>query len=249
MRVALEDFPGSPVVITVDARDGALLRRDRSGWRRLAEPRPLYGAPAHAAARPDGRAHGASTAGARESSGQRALDRLIRERPPLVDRRPAHRAAAARPAGSGSSIEEQGVTARLAAQIRLLAVRHPHALRAILREAAGVARRLGATAAAWRSPASGVGIPLPIHRRERNQHPPAAGSRGSPIARSVAIAGAVGGDPGRHCAASSLGDHRAWSVGGGHRGGAAPASSPASASAHAPGRPPLHGRRGAASGG
>ena len=98
--------------------------------------RQLYGAPAILLRSPDA-AHMSEHCRRGESSGQRAMDRLIHEHPrswladvrtgrPLPDRWVRELVA-----------EDHGAE-RLAEQIRLLASRHPHALRAILGEAAAV---------------------------------------------------------------------------------------------------------------
>lgn len=132
-RLSLVDFAGSPVVITVTPETerfyGAML-----GMRRLAEARPLYGAPAllmHPGTIEDMARHCRRG----ESSGQRAMDRLIRETHPawILDRR----AGLSLPADwLRELVEEQEAAGALAAQIRLLASRHPALLRTILRDAA-----------------------------------------------------------------------------------------------------------------
>jgi hypothetical protein len=135
IRVALEEFPGSGILISVSPETvrfyGAI-----AGMAAIAGPRPLYGAPAILLRSPDA-AHMVQHCHRAESSGQRALDRLIRENPrawladvrtgrPLPDR------------WIGDLVAEDRGAERLAEQIRLMALRHPHALRAILGEAAGV---------------------------------------------------------------------------------------------------------------
>jgi hypothetical protein len=130
-RLTLVDSPRSPVVIAASPETerfyGAIL-----GMRRLAEPRPLYGAPAllmHPGTVEDMAGHCRRG----ESSGQRAMDRLIRETHPswMVDRR------AGLPLPGDwlqELVEEQDAAGALAAQIHLLASRHPSLLRSILRE-------------------------------------------------------------------------------------------------------------------
>ena len=69
---------------------------------------------------------------------QRALDRLIREDPARGSRDVRTGAAAARPAGSGTAGRGQAAASGSPSRSRLLAVRHPTQLRAILGGAAGV---------------------------------------------------------------------------------------------------------------
>jgi hypothetical protein len=130
-RIALVDSPGSPVVITASPETerfyGAIL-----GMRRLSEPRPLYGAPA-LLMHPGSVADMARHCRRGDSSGQRAMDRLIRETHPswLVDRR----GGLALPSDwLRELVEEQDAAGGLAAQIHLLASRHPSLLRSILRD-------------------------------------------------------------------------------------------------------------------
>jgi hypothetical protein len=135
IRVAQEEFPGSGILISVSP-ETVRFYAAIAGMASIAGPRPLYGAPAMLLHSPDG-GHMAGHCRRAESSGQRALDRLIRESPrswladvrtgrPLPDR------------WLRDLVAEDPGAARLAEQIRLLALRHPHALRAILGEAAGV---------------------------------------------------------------------------------------------------------------
>lgn len=135
IRVAYEEFPGSGILISV-APETVRFYGAIAGMAGIAGPRPLYGAPAILLRSPDA-AHMVEHCRRGESSGQRALDRLIREHPrswladvrtgrPLPDR------------WIRELMAEDGGAERLAEQIRLLALRHPHALRALLGEAAGV---------------------------------------------------------------------------------------------------------------
>jgi hypothetical protein len=135
IRVAYEEFPGSGIVISVSP-ETVRFYSAIAGMVGIAGPRPLYGAPAILLRSPDA-AHMVEHCRSGDSSGQRALARLIGEHPrswladvrsgrPLPDR------------WIRDLMAEDGGAERLAEQIRLLALRHPHALRAILGEAAGV---------------------------------------------------------------------------------------------------------------
>ena len=103
-RIALVNSPCSPVVITASPETerfyGAIL-----GMRRLSEPRPLYGAPA-LLMHPGSVADMARHCRRGDSSGQRAMDRLIRDAPllaggPARRARPAQRLAAGARRGAG----------------------------------------------------------------------------------------------------------------------------------------------------
>jgi hypothetical protein len=133
IRVGLVDFPGSRIVITATPETerfyGAMF-----GMRRLAEPRPLYGAPA-LLMHPGTIEEMARYCRRGESSSQRAMDRLLRETRPswILDRR------AGQPLPDGwlrELVEEQDAAGALAAQIRLLASRYPSLLQSMLRDAA-----------------------------------------------------------------------------------------------------------------
>lgn len=123
-RHALEEFPEAPVPMVVTPENERFYAAV-VGARHVAGPRPLYGAPA-ALMRTGGAALAAHCAG-RETSSQRAMDDLIREpSPSWLTRR---RSAGPLPAEYLTPLlEEQGTVARLAAQIELLADRHPDVL-------------------------------------------------------------------------------------------------------------------------
>jgi hypothetical protein len=132
MRATIDDLPDSPVVIAVTPE---MERFYRSTLRLefLGGPRPLYGdasiqlcTPSLVALRECLRAGATSTA--------RALDRILEGPEPdwIVDRRTGRPLPARWLAELN---DEQGVTAALEAQVRLLAARHPEACRALLRDA------------------------------------------------------------------------------------------------------------------
>ncbi len=130
-RIALEEFPDSPVPMAV-APENERFYGSLAGVRPLAGERPLYGAPAVLLL--TGATALAAHCAQRATPSQRRMDALITEPRPswLTDRRthgPAPRA------WLEELIEEQGVARSLAAQIELLSERHPHVLETILRRA------------------------------------------------------------------------------------------------------------------
>jgi hypothetical protein len=134
-RAGLTSAADGPVVITAAPQNerfyGMIV-----GMHPIAGPRPLYGSPAvllQARSIADVARHCAEG----DSPCLRAMDRLIHEPHPswLVDRRTGR----ALPGGwLGELIEEQDLLDPIRAQLRLLAVRHPQALSAVLRHAGDV---------------------------------------------------------------------------------------------------------------
>lgn len=127
-RIARTEFPDAPVPLAV-APENERFYTSLAGAVPIAGGRPLYGAPAILLL-----TGGAALAGhcaQRVTPSQRRMDALITEIEPtwLTDRR----AGGPPPAGWLEALmDEQGVTATLAAQIELLSARHPHALERIL---------------------------------------------------------------------------------------------------------------------
>jgi hypothetical protein len=130
-RVAFEEFPDAPVPMAI-APESERFYAAMVGARRIAGPRPLYGAPA-VLLRTSGRGvveHSALGA----TSGQRRMDALINEEAPawLTDRR-AH---APLPADWLRALDDdRGVSGGLADQIRLLAALYPDTLHDLLGQA------------------------------------------------------------------------------------------------------------------
>lgn len=127
-RHALQHFPEAPVPMAVTPESerfyGAVV-----GARHVAGPRPLYGAPA-ALMRTSGVMLAAHCA-QRTTSSQRMMDDLVQEPSPAwLRRRPD--AGPLPPDYLIPLLEEQGVAADLAAQVELLAARHPTVLARLL---------------------------------------------------------------------------------------------------------------------
>ena len=136
MRATIGDLPESPVVIAVSPETERFYRSTLR-LQRLGGPRPLYGdaslllcTPSLVTLRECLRAG--------ETSPARAMDRILAGPEPdwIVDRRTGRPLPARWLAELN---EEQGVTAALEAQVRLLAARHPEACRALLRDASVLA--------------------------------------------------------------------------------------------------------------
>jgi hypothetical protein len=131
VRHGAAEMSGSLVVSTCDLPQerfyGSIL-----GMHRVAGPRPLYGVPA-LLIHPGTMADLARHCGQRETSGQRTMDRLIRERHPwwLSDRRTGQPLP---PRWLGGLVEEAGIAHTLASQLRLLSDRHPKTLHSIFDE-------------------------------------------------------------------------------------------------------------------
>lgn len=132
MRATIDDLPDSPVVIAVTPEMERFYRSTLC-LKLLGGPRPLYGdaclqlcTPSIATLRDCVRVGATSPA--------RALDRIVEGPEPdwIADRRTGRPLPARWLAELN---EEQGVTAALEAQVRLLAARYPEACRALLREA------------------------------------------------------------------------------------------------------------------
>jgi hypothetical protein len=127
-RVALVEFPDAPVPLAVGPENERFYT-SLAGAVPIAGDRPLYGAPAILLL-----TGGAALAGhcaQRATPSQRRMDALITETEPtwLSDRR----TDSPPPADWLEALmDEQGVTAALAAQIELLSARHPQALGRIL---------------------------------------------------------------------------------------------------------------------
>lgn len=130
-RLALHEYPAAPVPMAV-APENERFYGSLAGARRIAGERPLYGAPAVLLL--TGGAALADHCAGRATPTQRRMDSLLHEPSPswLTDRR-AHL-----PHPSGwlePLMDEQGITAALAAQIGLLSERYPHALAHVLSRA------------------------------------------------------------------------------------------------------------------
>ena len=127
-RVALAEFPDAPVPLAVTPENQRFYAA-MAGTIELAGARPLYGAPA--VLLQTGANALAAHCALRTTPTQRAMDALITEMSPswFTDRR-SHR-----PLPSGwlnTLLDEQGVTDRLAAQLRLLAQTYPDVLARVL---------------------------------------------------------------------------------------------------------------------
>lgn len=124
LRAGLEEFPEALVPMVV-APESERFYSAMTGARLVAGPRPLYGAPAVLLR--TSAAESARHCALRSSPGQRTMDALVNERNPswLMDRRSGE------PLPSEwlrELIDEQGAMDPLAAQIGLLAQRHPDTL-------------------------------------------------------------------------------------------------------------------------
>ena len=162
-RVALDEFPDSPVLHRGDARERALLRRHR-GRGRASPGRARCTARPAVLLHTGGARAGRPLRGARDAhpAGDGRADH--RARPRRGSRTQRTGAAAARRTGSATLLDEQGVTgARSPRRSRLLAERHPHALRAHPRRGRGRDAPPRSAPGMRACPASqGVACPLPI---------------------------------------------------------------------------------------
>lgn len=132
MLTAQEEIPASPISMSVSPENERFYVT-LSGGRRLADPRPLYGAPAVLLLSPAGTT-AADTCATRETPSQRRIDALLSEPNPawLTDRRSRRPPP---PAWLESLLEEQGVTDTLTAQLELLSQIYPQVLERVLRRA------------------------------------------------------------------------------------------------------------------